>query len=139
MGDLERSYFLSAFQFHDVFPFVFALILLEFFLGKLRRYCDGTTDEEMLWTPTGIRNPLAWIVRHCAGLLWLSYGRISGEPVPTSVKASGVAWGALKGAVFEEHEDAPAYPGANASLRDLETAWCTLKEYLGMSRPRGSP
>jgi hypothetical protein len=77
---------------------------VEFFISKLRRYCDGATEEEMEWTPTGIRNPLAWIVRHCTGLFWLSYGRISGKPIPADAKASGIAWGSLNGATFANAE-----------------------------------
>ena len=39
----------------------------------------------MQWTPSGIANSLAWIVRHCADLLWLSYGRLAGERIPVDL------------------------------------------------------
>jgi hypothetical protein len=35
----------------------------------------------MGWAPSGIADSLAWIVRHCADLLWLTYGRLTGERV----------------------------------------------------------
>ena len=41
--------------------------------------------DEMQWTPSGIANSLAWIVRHCADLLWLSYGRLAGERIPVDL------------------------------------------------------
>jgi hypothetical protein len=101
----------------------------EFFIAKLRRYTTGVDAEEMLWTPAGIANPLAWIVRHCADLLWLSYGRIAGERVPADLGRSGIAWSAVKGATFDETVQDPG-PGAEERLAYLDRAWQTLKAYL---------
>ena len=55
----------------------------------------------MGWTPTGIANSLAWIVRHCADLLWLMYAHLSGERVPANLGAYGVAWSTVKGATLD--------------------------------------
>ena len=46
---------------------------VEFFIGKLRRYCEGASEDEMEWTPTEIRNSLAWIIRYCAGLATVGF------------------------------------------------------------------
>jgi len=100
-----------------------------FFVGKLHRYTKDVSVEEMQWTPAGIANSLAWIVRHCADLLWLTYGRLSGERVPTNLGASGVAWSAVKGTAHDEAAQAPG-PDAKARMAYLDRAWETLKSYL---------
>ena len=101
----------------------------EFFIAKLRRYTTGVDAEEMLWAPAGIANPLAWIVRHCADLLWLSYGRIAGERIPANLGSSGIAWGSVKGTTFDEGAQEPG-PDAEQRMAYLDRAWCTLKAYL---------
>ena len=101
----------------------------ELFIGKLRRYCDGATAEEMAWTPTGVRNSLGWIVRHCAGLLWLSYGYASGQPIPSGVQGSGIAGSALHGVTFDGAEGVVP-KSAEACIADLETAWQALRGVL---------
>ena len=101
----------------------------EFFIAKLRRYTAGVNVEEMQWTPAGIANPLAWIVRHCADLLWLSYGRLAGEQIPANLGGSGIAWSAVKGATFDEVAQEPG-PDAQERMAYLDRAWQTLKAYL---------
>ena len=106
---------------------------VEAHLGKLRRYVSGTTDEEMTWRPTGIRNPLAWIVRHGADLLWAAYGRISGQPIPVNPADCGVAGSALRDVRFEPGAESPSR-SAEALLAYLDRAWTTLATYLVESR-----
>jgi uncharacterized damage-inducible protein DinB len=101
----------------------------EFFIAKLRRYTTDVTVEEMRWTPAGINNPLSWIVRHCADLLWLIYGRLSEEWIPANLGRSGIAWGSVKGTTFDEHAPEPG-PDAQARMAYLDRAWRTLKAYL---------
>ena len=85
---------------------------VEFFIAKLRRFTAGVTVEEMQWTPSGINNSLAWIVRHCADLLWLMYGRLSGNRIPVDLGASGIAWGSVQGAI-QDNIGAAFVPGAD--------------------------
>jgi hypothetical protein len=106
-----------------------AIETAEFYIAKLRRYTTDVDVDEMQWTPAGIANSLAWIVRHCADLLWLSYGRLAGERIPVNLGASGIAWGAVKGAMFDEAAPEPG-PDARQRLAYLERAWQTLKAYL---------
>jgi hypothetical protein len=101
----------------------------ESYIAKLRRYTTGVDVEEMQWTPAGIANSLAWIVRHCADLLWLSYGRLAGERVAVNLGASGIAWSAVEGAVFNEAAQEPD-PDAEERMAYLERAWETLRAYL---------
>ena len=101
----------------------------EFYIAKLRRYTTGVDMTEMQWTPPGIANSLAWIVRHCAGLLWLSYGRLAGQRIPVNLGASGIAWSSVKGAMFDEAAQEPG-PDAQERMAYLERAWQTLKAYL---------
>ena len=101
----------------------------EALFAKLWRYCDSATVEEMAWTPTGIKNSPGWILRHCAGLLWVTYGRMSSEPVPSSVQDSGIAWSSMKGTLFEDSE-AALPQSADDCLAYLDTAWSTLREYV---------
>jgi len=68
----------------------------------------------VLWTPAGIANPLAWILRHCADLLWLCTGRLSGERIPANFGESGIAWSAVKGTAFD---GATPEPGSGAEER----------------------
>jgi hypothetical protein len=107
---------------------------VEFFMAKLRRFTTGVTAEEMAWKPTGINNPLAWIVRHCADLLWLSYGRISGTRVPVNFRASGIAWGSVKDAAFDERAPGPGQ-SAEELIEYLESAWQTLRDYVVQNYP----
>ncbi|MCK4570533.1 DUF664 domain-containing protein [Candidatus Bipolaricaulota bacterium] len=107
---------------------------IEFSVGKLRRYCEGVSEDEMEWTPTGIRNSLAWIVRHCAGLLWLGYGRISGNRIPANLRGSGIAWGSAKGSTYDETKEEPGVE-ADECVEYLESAWQTLKGYLVQHDP----
>ena len=101
----------------------------EFFIEKLRRYTTDVTVEEMQWTPAGIANPLAWIVRHCADLLWLIYGRLSEECIPANLGRSGIAWGSVKGTTFDENAPEPG-PDAEQRMAYLDRAWQTLDAYL---------
>lgn len=103
--------------------------IAEFLIAKLRRYTADVTVEEMQWTPAGIANSLAWIVRHCADLLWLSYGRLAGQRVPANLGGSGIAWSSVKGAAFDETAAEPG-PDAQARMAYLDRAWQTLKTYL---------
>lgn len=107
---------------------------VEFFIGKLRRYCEGASEDEMEWTPAGIRNSLAWIVHHCAGLLWLGYGRISGDRIPANLQGAGIAWGSAKGSTYDETKEEPGV-GADECMGYLEDAWRTLKTYLVQHDP----
>ena len=102
---------------------------VEFFIAKLKRFTTGVNAQEMAWKPTGITNSLAWIVRHCAGLLWLSYGRISGTCVPVNFQTSGIAWGSVKNAEFDETAPEPGQT-AEELIEYLDHSWQTLKEYL---------
>ncbi len=101
----------------------------EFFIAKLRRFTTGVNPEEMQWTPPGIANSLAWIVRHCGDLLWLNYGRLAGERVPANLGASGIAWSSVKDALFDEAAHGPG-PEAQECMVYLERACQTLKGYL---------
>lgn len=101
----------------------------EAYIAKLRRYTTGVDATEMQWIPVGIANSLAWIVRHCAGLLWLSSGRLAGERVPVNLGASGIAWSSVKGAIFDEAAQEPG-PDAQERVAYLERAWETLEAYL---------
>jgi hypothetical protein len=83
----------------------------------------------MQWTPTGISNSLAWLVRHCADLLWLSYGRLSGERVPVNLETSGIAWSSVKNTLFDETAPESGLD-AQARICYLDRAWQTLKAYL---------
>lgn len=103
--------------------------IAELFIAKLRRYTTDATVEEMQWTPSGINNSLAWLVRHCADLLWLSYGRLAGERIPANLGESGIAWGSVKGATFDETAPEPGLD-AQARMDHLDRAWQTLKTYL---------
>lgn len=103
--------------------------VIEFFIAKLQRFTAEVSVEEMQWTPSGIANPLAWIVRHCADLLWIIYGRLSGECVPVNLAASGIAWSAVKDVTFDEAAPEPG-PDAEARLAYLDQAWQRLKGYL---------
>ncbi len=99
------------------------------YIAKLRRFTTGVDEAEMQWTAPGIGNSLAWIVRHCADLLWLSYGRLSGERIPANLAASGIAWSAVQGATFDEAAQEPG-PGAEERMAYLDRAWETLRAYL---------
>jgi hypothetical protein len=101
----------------------------ESYIAKLRRFAAGVDADEMRRTPPGINNSLAWIVRHCADLLWLSYGRLSGERVQVNLGTSGIAWSAVEGAAFDEAAQEPG-PSAEERIAHLERAWETLKAYL---------
>jgi len=83
----------------------------------------------MQWTPPGIRNSLAWISRHCADLLWLSYARLSGEHVQVNLGTSGIARSAVEGAAFDQATQDPG-PSAEEHIAYLDRAWETLKAYL---------
>jgi len=107
---------------------------VECHIGKLRRYATGVTDEEMSWRPTGISNPLAWLIRHCADLLWLSYGRISGEPVPVNLAQSRIA-GSAFGDVQYEPGAPPPRESAGDAIAYLNEAWATLKGHLIENAP----
>ena len=101
----------------------------EAYIAKLRRFTTDVDVEEMGWTPPGINNSLAWLVRHCAGLLWLSYGRLSGKRLPVNLASSGIAWSAVQGAAFDEAAGEPG-PSAEEHMAYLDRAWHTLKAYL---------
>jgi hypothetical protein len=101
----------------------------EYHIAKLRRFTAGVDAEEMQWTPTGIANSLAWIVRHCADLLWLSYSRLTGERVAADLGGAGIAGSAVQGANFDETAPAPG-PDAESLVAYLEQGWGTLKTYL---------
>jgi hypothetical protein len=98
-------------------------------IAKLRRYTTAVTGKEMQWTPSGINNSLAWLVRHCADLLWLGYGRVSGERVPANLGASGIAWSAVQGTPFDADAREPG-PEAQDRVAYLDRAWQKLKAYL---------
>jgi hypothetical protein len=101
----------------------------EAYIAKLRRYTTGVDATEMQWTPADIANSLAWIVRHCADLLWLSYGRLAGERIPVDLGVSDIAWSSVKGATFDEAAQEPG-PDAQERVAYLERAWETLEAYL---------
>jgi hypothetical protein len=101
----------------------------EFFVAKLRRYTTGVSTEEMQWTPAGIANSLAWIIRRCADLLWLIHGRLANERISANLGRSGIAWSAVKGAAYDEAAQEPD-PDAEALMVYLDRAWETLKHYL---------
>lgn len=83
----------------------------------------------MRLSTSGITNALAWIVRHCADLLWLMYDRLAGEHLPVNLGESGIAWSVVKGTVFDEAAQEPG-PDAQERMAYLEQAWETLKTYL---------
>jgi hypothetical protein len=101
----------------------------EFFIAKLKRYTESVSIQEMQWTPSGINNSLAWILRHCADLIWLCYGRLAGEQVPVNLGDSGIAWSSVKGTAFDKAAEPPG-PGAEEQTAYLIQAWETLKAYL---------
>jgi hypothetical protein len=101
----------------------------EFFIAKLERYTADVDDKEMQWTPSGINNSLAWILRHCADLMWLCFGRLSGEQIPANLADSGIAWSSAKGTAFDVSAEAPG-PDAEEQMAYLTRAWETLKTYL---------
>ena len=101
----------------------------ESFIAKLKRYTAGVSVEEMHWTPPGINNSLAWILRHCADLMWLCYGRLADEQIPVNLGDSGIAWSSVKGTAFDEAAEPPG-PSAEEQMAYLMRAWGTLKTYL---------
>ncbi len=100
---------------------------LELAVSKLKRYTGDANDAEMGWSPSGIKNSLSWITRHCTGLLWVSAAHISGQPIPGYVRDAGIAPSALKGVEFSDSTTAQ-FEWTSESLRsELETAWHSLK------------
>jgi hypothetical protein len=106
------------------YPLTTFIETAEFFMAKLRRYTADVNVEEMQCTPAGIANSLAWIVRRCADLLWLSYGRLAGERIPVNLGGSGIAGSSVKGATFLQHNlgDLCYHTGQASYLRKLLAA-----------------
>jgi len=99
-------------------------------ISKLARYCKDVADEEMEWSPSGLRNSLSWIIRHCAALVWASYAHASGKPIPDYVRTAGVASSVIKGIVFSPIAGEKLPSGREELHEELERAWGALKAFL---------
>ena len=62
---------------------------IEWQMGKLLDGVRGLSAEEMNWRPEGIHNPLNWLIRHSADVLWECYGMASGAVVPADLRTLG--------------------------------------------------
>jgi hypothetical protein len=102
---------------------------MEWQMGKLLSGVQELTAEQMTWTPAGINNPLSWLIRHCADVLWECYGFASGDKVPANLRESGIPEGWLRNLTFDEHAAAPGVTGSERAAY-LEEAWSVLKSYL---------
>jgi hypothetical protein len=102
---------------------------MEWQMGKLLTGVRELTAEQMTWTPPGINNSLAWLLRHFADVLWECYGMASGETVPADLGASGIPEGWLGNLTYDENAPAPGLTGSERAAY-LEEAWSVLKDYL---------
>ena len=102
---------------------------VEWQMGKLLDGVQELSVEQMNWTPKGINNPLIWLIRHSADVLWECYGMASGEVVPADLRASGIPEGWLKNLQFDENAPPPGQSGAELAVY-MREAWETLKRYL---------
>ena len=103
---------------------------LELAVSKLKRYTKDVSDAEMEWSPSGIKNSLSWIIRHCTGLLWVSGAYVSGQPIPGYVQDAGIAPGSLKGLEFSNATAAQSEWTRDLLRSELEAAWHSLKGLL---------
>jgi len=99
------------------------------------RLSKDVSQEELGWSPSGLRNSLSWILRRCAGLLWGCYAQVSGQPISEDVRTSGLAPSVLKGVQFASSEDEESSFGASDLaggdlVGQLESAWDALKAFL---------
>jgi hypothetical protein len=102
---------------------------MEWQMGKL---LDGVREldaEQMTWTPPGVNNPLSWLIRHSADVLWECYGIASSVKVPANLRESGIPEGWLKNLTFDENAPAPGVTGRERAAY-MEEAWSALKAYL---------
>jgi hypothetical protein len=102
---------------------------VEWQMGKLLDGVRELSPEQMNWTPEGINNPLSWLIRHSADVLWECYGMASGEVVPADLRASGIPEGWLKNLWYDENAPAPGPSGSELAAY-MEQAWAVLQEYL---------
>ena len=103
---------------------------LELAVSKLKRYTKDVSDAEMQWSPSGIKNSLSWIIRHCTGLLWVSGAYVSGQAIPGYVQDAEIAPGALKGVEFSNATTAQCEWTSGLLRSELEAAWHSLKGLL---------
>ncbi|MFC2105684.1 DinB family protein [Candidatus Bipolaricaulota bacterium] len=103
---------------------------IDLVVAKLARYSRGVSREEMEWSPSGLRNSLCWILRHCAGLLWASLAHVSGQSIPDYVREAGIASSVLNGVTFKISHGNEFASDADALHSELNGAWAALKEFL---------
>ncbi len=99
---------------------------------QMDRLVDGIenlTEEQMMWIPLGVKNPISWILGHWADIFWLAFGMLSGKTLPIRPDRPGVPEGWLKCVSFDENAPEPGSSGQER-LDYLEKAWSNLKGYL---------
>jgi hypothetical protein len=105
-------------------------------LGELRDLPPVVqlSAEQMAWTPPEISNPLSWLIRHFADVMWETYGFASGEFVPANLSQSGIPEGWLKNLSYDKSAPGPGPTGADHAAY-LERAWNALRTYLVENEP----
>ena len=84
---------------------------------------------QMAWTPPQISNPLSWLIRHVADVMWETYGFASGSFVPANLGQSGIPEAWLVNLSYDVDAPGPGPTGADQAAY-LQRAWTALKTYL---------
>lgn len=82
----------------------------------------------------GSRNPLDWLLRHCPGILWATYERLSGETIPRGPQTAGIAPRSI-GDVQVDPQAPPPSEGCEEAMQNLRAARGSLKSCLVENAP----
>ncbi|MBN2535965.1 MAG: DinB family protein [Spirochaetales bacterium] len=102
---------------------------------KLTRYVKDLTDEELNWKPTGIKNPISWILVHLTAELCCCHSVVTGKRLLFNPAVAGVAWGGVRGLEFDKDGQLPAPPLEGDPAKHLHEAWEALRTALEGSEP----
>jgi hypothetical protein len=100
---------------------------------KLCRYTDGLSQEELDWAPSGINNPMSWILVHLTATLWVCHALTTDTRTRVDPASAGLALGSVRG--IECGTARLPTPAADAPTLELDQALGAFRTALEGSGP----